>query len=83
MRVEELNINRGYYENKPLQGSITFKDANSAEIKVPLSPAAISRLLAAISTEVNSTIRTVASEAPKAMKYAEEEGYLLEHNGEI
>lgn len=83
MRVENLELSRGYYNDKPLQGSLTLKDANGSEIKVPLSPAAISRLIAAIAREVNTTVKQIASDAPRALQRAEDEGLLLENNGEI
>lgn len=85
MKVHALDIERPTWgENSgKLVGCVTLKDDLLGEIKVPLTPAGISRLLASISTEVNSTVRQLALEVPKAIKHAEDEGYLLEQDGEI
>lgn len=83
MKVDKLELTRGYYGDKQLEGAVILKDDLLGEIKVPLTPAGISRLIAAISTEVAGTVKTLVSEVPKALKHAEDEGYLLEHDGEI
>lgn len=83
MRVQELKLDRGYYADKPLTGSITLVDASNAKLEIPLTPGAISKLLACISKEVVSTLQHVASQAPRALQEAQDEGVLLEHDGEV
>jgi predicted transcriptional regulator len=87
MRVEKLELSRGYTYSgdtlKPLQGTITLLDANNAKLEIPLSPGAVSRLIAAISTEVSYTVREVAKNVPSAITNAIQEHSLLEHNGVI
>lgn len=85
MKVEELSINRGgpYSSEKHLRGGITLVDANGAKIEVPLTPGAISRLVACISSEVVETLRTTANAVPRALQQAQDEGMLLEHDGEV
>lgn len=86
MRVEELSIKREpSYSSKAdqLLGELVLKDSNGAELKVPLTAAAISRLIASISVEVVSTLRQVTASAPRALQQAQDEGYLLENNGSL
>ena len=87
MRVEKLELTRGYSYSgdslKPLQGSITLLDSNNAKLEIPLSPGAVSRLIAAISTEVVSTIKSTALNAPTALNTAIAEHKLLSNDGVI
>ena len=85
MRVEALKLERPSWgkDEDRLVGAIVLKDVNGAKIEVPLTPAAVSRLIASISTEVVSTFKTTAAQLPAALKRAEDEGYLLENDGVI
>lgn len=86
MRVEALSIERGStYSNAPdqLKGSITLKDTNGATLEIPLTPAAISRLIASIAKEAADTLTYVAQQAPRALQQAQDEGLLIEQDGKL
>lgn len=85
MKVQALELDRpAYGDNRDkLQGRITLKDENNNELVINLTPAGISRLVAAISSEVVETLRHVALQAPRALQHAQDEGYLLESDGKI
>ena len=86
MRVDELKIDReGTYSDTPgkLRGTIKLKDDLKGSIEVPLTPAAISSLLKAVQGVVISNFRDMARDVPKALEAAQDEGLLLEHDGEI
>ncbi len=86
MRVEALIVERSAsWSSKPNQlvGTLTLIDADGAKLEIPLTPAAISRLITSVSSEVIDTLRQVTNNAPRALQQAQDEGYLLESDGEI
>ena len=86
MRLEALSIRRpqSYEANAgQLVGILKLTDANCVSLEVPLTPRAISNIVACIASEVTSTLRTVTAQAPRALQQAQDEGYLLENDGNL
>ena len=86
MRVEELKIDReNSYSDNPgkLRGTIKMKDDLKGSIEVPLTPAAISVLLKSVQGVVIDNFKDMARDVPKALESAQDEGLLLELDGEI
>ena len=85
MKLDSLVINRyeSYQTNAgQLYGSVCFK-GEDGEIKVNLTPSAMSRLIAAISSDVSIGNKKINKALPHAVDDAISGPLLLESDGEI
>jgi hypothetical protein len=84
MKLTKLEVRRGesYETDQSLRGIVELTGPTGKQA-ITLSPGAISRIIAVIGLEVADTAKANASLVKNALAHAQDEGYLLESDGEI